>query len=59
VAHHIPGFGTAVQLCKDNVVEWGKVASGDYRLLDDEAGTLEEITKKVESAPGPEPATSP
>ena len=40
VTHHIPEFAEAAKLCRANVENWKKVASGEVEMAED--GTLTE-----------------
>ena len=60
VTHHIPEFAEAAKLCRANVENWKKVASGEVEMAED--GTLTEAAESTAAAEGgaaaaePEPA---
>lgn len=41
MTHHIDEFKVAAVQCRDNVITWGKIASGDATLAED--GTVTEV----------------
>ena len=48
VTHHIPEFAEAAKLCRANVENWKKVASGEVEMAED--GTLAEAAAEAEAA---------
>ena len=50
VTHHIPEFAEAAKLCRANVENWKKVASGEVEMAED--GTLTEAAESTAAAEG-------
>ena len=48
VTHHIPEFAEAAKLCRANVENWKKVASGEVEMAED--GTLTEAAAAAAAA---------
>ena len=48
VTHHIPEFAEAAKLCRANVENWKKVASGEVEMAED--GTLTEAAAAAAEA---------
>ena len=48
VTHHIPEFAEAAKLCRANVENWKKVASGEVEMAED--GTLTEPAESTAAA---------
>ena len=43
VTHHIDEFKVASKQCRENVLTWGRIASGEAKLEED--GTVTEVEK--------------